>query len=119
MYSKGRDDEINESQRERWDTWIKDLAKVKVISFQRCLNYNIRERAFASYLHGFCDASNLAYCAVIYFVYESETGSYVNLLTSKTRVTPLKPLTIPKLERMSARVLTNLVSKVRKAQKCK
>ena len=41
---------------------------------------------------------------------------FVNLLTSKTRVAPLKPLTIPRLEFMSAEVLTNLVSRVRKAK---
>ena len=41
---------------------------------------------------------------------------FVNLLTSKTRVAPLKPLTIPRLELMSAEVLTNLVSRVRKAK---
>ena len=40
------DDEINESQRERWDTWIKDLAKVKIISFQRYLHCNIQENVF-------------------------------------------------------------------------
>ena len=113
----GWDDELNESQRERWDSWIKDLVKTKVISFNRCLYYNIEENVLASYLHGFGDASNLAYCAVVYFVYESETetGTYVKMLTSKTRVAPLKPLTIPRLELLSARVLATLVDKVKKA----
>ena len=98
----GWDDELNESLRERWDSWVKDIVKTKVISFNRCLYYNIEENVLASYLHGFSDASNLAYCAVVYFVYESETGTYVKMLTSKTRVAPLKPLTIPRLELMSA-----------------
>ena len=113
----GWDDELNESQRERWDSWIKDLVKTKVISFNRCLYYNIEENVLASYLQGFGDASNLAYCAVVYFVYESETetGTYVKMLTSKTRVAPLKPLTIPRLELMSARVLATLVDKVKKS----
>ena len=47
--------------------------------------------------------------------YESKTGTYVNFLTRKTRVAPLKPLTIPRLELMSAGVLKNLVSRARKA----
>ena len=75
----------------------------------RCLYYNIQENVLASYLHGFGDASNLAYCAVVYFVYESGTGTYVKMLTSKTRVAPLKPLMIPRLELMSARILASLV----------
>ena len=37
------------------------------------------------------------------------------MLTSKTRVAPLKPLTILRLELMSARVLATLVDKVKKA----
>ena len=90
------------------------MVKAKVISFQRCLSYHVKENVIASYVHGFCDASNLAYCASIHFVYESETGMYVKLMTSKTRVAPLKPMTIPRLELMSARVLTSLVSKVRR-----
>ena len=52
---------------------------------------------------------------MVYFVYESETGTYVKMLTSKTRVAPLKTLTIPRLELMSARVLATLVDKVKKA----
>ena len=86
-----------------------------VISFNRCLYYNIEENVLASYLHGFGGASNLAYCAVVYFVYESETGTYVKMLTSKTRVAPLKHLTILRLELISARALATLVDKVKKA----
>ena len=111
----GWDDELNEGHKERWDSWVKDLVKTKVITFNRCLYYNIQENVLASYLHGFGGASNLAYCAVIYFVYESGTGTYVKMLTSKTRVAPLKPLTIPRLELMSARILASLVDKVKKA----
>ena len=111
----GWDDELNEGHKERWDSWVKDLVKTKVITFNRCLYYNIQENVLASYLHGFGDASNLAYCAVVCFVYESGTGTYVKMLTSKTRVAPLKPLTIPRLELMSARILASLVDKVKKA----
>ena len=111
----GWDDELNEGHKERWDSWVKDLVKTKVITFNRCLYYNIQENVLASYLHGLGDASNLAYCAVVYFVYESGTGTYVKMLTSKTRVAPLKPLTIPRLELMSARILASLVDKVKKA----
>ena len=69
----GWDDEINESQIERWDTWVKDLAEVKSLAFRGvCTYYNIQGNVFASYLHGFCEASNLAYCAVIYFVYDQK-----------------------------------------------
>ena len=68
------------------------------------------------YLHGFGDASKGAYCAVVYLVYQLNDGSrHASLLTSKTRVAPLKQLTIPRLELMSATVLARLVDTVRKA----
>ena len=39
----------------------------------------------------------------------------VSLLASKTRVAPIKELTIPRLELMSGRILAQLVHKVRTA----
>ena len=33
----GWDDELNEGHKERWDSWVKDLVKTKVITFNRCL----------------------------------------------------------------------------------
>ena len=66
-------------------------------------------------LHGFGDAIEKAYCAVVYFVCRASTGVYVQLLTAKTRVAPLKALTIPRLELMSALMLAKLVDSVKKA----
>ncbi|XP_053953165.1 uncharacterized protein LOC128859969 [Anastrepha ludens] len=53
-------------------------------------------------LHIFVDASINAYAAVAYL--RAEVGNAVNcsLLASKTRVTPLKPISIPRLELMAA-----------------
>ena len=68
------------------------------------------------YLHGFGDASKKAYCAVVYMVYQLTDGSrHVRLLTGKTRVAPLKQLTIPRLELMSATILTTLMETVQNA----
>jgi hypothetical protein len=47
-------------------------------------------------LHGFCDASKSAYGAAIYIRSIDENNEVtVQLLCSKSRVAPLKPLTIP------------------------
>ena len=107
----GWNDDINESQRERWDTWV---LRLKSLAFRGICIAIFKRKVFASYLNGFCDAS-ATWHIVQLSTYESKIGTYVNLLTSKTRVAPLKPLTIPRLELMSAEVLTNLVSRVRKA----
>ena len=74
-----------------------------------------KEEVLDCYLHGFGDASNKAYCAEVYFVYSTQDGVYVRLLTSRSRVAPLKTLTIPRLELMSARILAQLMDTVKKA----
>ena len=63
-------------------------------------------------LHGFCDSSELAYCAVIYIRKQTSSGVNVMLVTSKTKVAPLKKLSIPRLELLSCLLLSELVASV-------
>lgn len=69
----------------------------------------------SSQLIGFCDASELAYCAVVYFRAVSADGNIsVNFVCAKTRVAPLKTVSIPRLELQAAWLLTQLISRVSK-----
>ncbi|XP_071052868.1 uncharacterized protein [Onthophagus taurus] len=67
-------------------------------------------------LHGFSDASIKAYGACVYL---RATNSYndcsVQLVCAKSRVAPIKPTTVPRLELLGALLLTDLVNKVRAA----
>ena len=64
------------------------------------------------YLHRFGDASKKAYCATVYFLDPGTDGkTCVRVVASKTRVMPLKELSIPCLELMSARILAQLMDK--------
>lgn len=64
-------------------------------------------------LHGFADASERAYGAAIYVrsILADETV-HVALLCSKSRVAPMKKLTIPRLELCAMQLLVHLVQKV-------
>lgn len=64
-------------------------------------------------LIGFCDSSLKACCAVIYIrsVSNSEVEG-VRLVCAKTRVSPIKALTIPKLELCAAALLSKLIDRV-------
>ena len=65
-------------------------------------------------LHGFSDASQIAYAAVVYLRSVYEDGYVeVKLVASKTRVAPLKKQTIPRLELLGANILARLMDTVR------
>ena len=61
-------------------------------------------------LHGFCDASEQAYCAVIFVTtVKSENEIASRIVTSKTKVAPIKKHSIPRLELLSSLLLTELM----------
>ncbi|GFX37154.1 uncharacterized protein TNCV_4797211 [Trichonephila clavipes] len=74
-------------------------------------------------IHIFFDASKLAYGAAAYVKVRKQNEVLVNLITSKTRVAPLKAVTLPRLELLGALVAARLSSRVqeivRKKKECK
>lgn len=64
-------------------------------------------------IHGFCDASESGYGAVIYLRHQNEKGQFQTaLIVSKSRVAPLKVTTIPRLELCAAKLLSDLIFKI-------
>ncbi|XP_048004299.1 uncharacterized protein LOC125240447 [Leguminivora glycinivorella] len=69
-------------------------------------------------LHGFCDASTAAYAAVVYLRVVDSTGNIkVALVTTKTRVSPVKQVSIPRLELCGAVLVTKLLIEVAEVMK--
>ncbi|XP_071577903.1 uncharacterized protein [Temnothorax nylanderi] len=64
-------------------------------------------------IHGFCDASELGYGAVIYLRFVTRDGVVIRLLCAKSKVAPLRPVTIPRLELCAALLLSKLIAYVR------
>ena len=64
-------------------------------------------------LHGFVHASTKAYAGVVYicFLYSDSTVS-TSLFMAMSKVAPLKPLTIPRLELCAVRILALLLHSV-------
>ena len=63
-------------------------------------------------LHVFCDASEIAYRGVAYLQTVTHGRVNVSFIISKTRLAPIKTLTIPCLELQVAVVATRLKSKI-------
>ena len=113
--SVGWDDELSGEAKKKWNDWVVDLSRIKGIAISRCIYDSLQQEVLDCCLHGFSDVSNKVYCAVVCFVYRTWDRVHVRLLTSRSRVAPLKELTIPRLELMSARILAQLMSTVKNA----
>ncbi|XP_015189529.1 PREDICTED: uncharacterized protein LOC107073404 [Polistes dominula] len=91
------------------DDWIRWLDGTKLLG-----KINISRRNHFSpdieklELHGFADASKEAYAAVLYLRIIVKNQVHIQLLTSKTKVAPIKILNIPRLELCAACLLADL-----------
>ncbi|GFU44781.1 DUF1758 domain-containing protein [Trichonephila clavipes] len=95
---------------EEWMNFYQKLAKVNNFKIPRCI---LLPATIRIEIHGFSDASERAYAAVVYIKCFNESGqSQTRLLCCKSRVAPLKTLTIPRLELSAALLLSRLVKKV-------
>ena len=80
--------------------WAKQLPEAPQFKIPRC--YRHYEKAVEDIsLHTFVDASRLVYAAVSYARHVSGQIS-VALVSAKARVTPIKSVSIPRLELMAA-----------------
>ncbi|XP_064488370.1 uncharacterized protein LOC135400468 [Ornithodoros turicata] len=87
-----------------WDSWCADLPKLHSISLERCLLPG-EETDYSTELHIFTDASPQAYGACAFLrVVDAKGNIKVGLVFAKSRVAPLKKLTLPRLELMGAMI---------------
>jgi len=97
-----------------WHGIIDDLRSGQPMTLPRCYLSGARDEARWYRLYGFCDASTAAYAAVVYLV-EADDHKYSSFVVSKTRVSPLKAQTIPRLELLSMLLVARLVYSVTEA----
>jgi len=64
-------------------------------------------------IHGFSDASERAYAAVVYLRTVGAAGIHVSLVFAKSRIAPLRRISLPRLELCAAGLLAKLALHVR------
>ncbi|GFT70660.1 integrase catalytic domain-containing protein [Trichonephila clavipes] len=109
----GWSDELPFKEQKEWRRFIDSLKAVNNISIDRCIVIHTAE---SIELHAFSDASEKAYGSSIYLKSISALGEVkVCLVTSKSRVSPLKQISIPRLELCGAVLAAKLMKKVKEA----
>lgn len=91
------DEVLQSSVLAEWTTFRENLAAIEQIRIPRWIQIHNSNRSCE--LHGFCDASMAAYATDVYVRVQDASGGFlVNLLSAKTRVAPVKEISLPKLE---------------------
>ena len=108
------DDELDDIIKQKFLKFLNDLKIIKQISMSRFIYGAFKEQICNIELHCFCDSSLQAYSSVIYIRVITNLDVKVNLICSKTKVSPMKEVTIPWLELMSCALLMKLLQSVLK-----
>lgn len=92
--------------------WTKWYAKIKHLNQLKIPRRILCDAPTRIELHGFCDASERAYGACLYIRSTDLAGQHhTRLLCAKSRVAPLKIISLPRLELCGALLLSQLYQK--------
>ena len=102
------DEPLPLDQENFWKKWIADLPLLTACSVPRCF----RPHSFKVNLcemHIFCDGSETGYGVAAYLRFQAESGQvHCVLVMAKSRLAPLKKLTIPRLELTAAKLAVTI-----------
>ena len=96
------DESLPDDTVERWRDWCSNLKDLESIKISRCVKPPGFKTKRAE-LHHFCDASTVGYgeCSYLRLI-DEEDRIHCTLVFAKARVTPLRQISIPRLELTAA-----------------
>ena len=107
------DSPIPEELKGEYGRWKQELGQIGTVRIPRHVfahEAGIKEAE----MHVFCDASQKAFCAVVYYRWKQAGCIRLSFVTARSRVAPSKPLTIPRLELQAAVLATRLADTVKR-----
>lgn len=107
------DDSLPPLYKEKWMSWLYRLPQVEQVHIPRLYSIKLSPTPPTSIqLHLFVDAGLEAFAAAAYFRIENESGVDSCLVEAKSRVAPIKPMSVPRLELQGAVLGTRLVGSI-------
>ena len=105
------DQELSSPKREEWARFFQEMGDLNHITFERSLTP--ADAIEVPTLCIFSDASNEAFGTCAYIRWRTGSNKYdTRFIAAKSRVAPLKPLTIPRLELQAAVLATRLYQSI-------
>ncbi|XP_065197781.1 uncharacterized protein LOC135829305 [Sycon ciliatum] len=99
-----------------WKDILSDLSCASDVAIPRFIGPKIHVDKVTYELHVFCDASQDGYGAAAYLCVRQVDGAYssVDLIYSRTRVSPIKATSIPRLELLAALIGARIIKFLKK-----
>ncbi|XP_062537886.1 uncharacterized protein LOC134206213 [Armigeres subalbatus] len=114
------DEPIGYKEWNKWQLWLTVLPRIESVRIPRCYrNYTTAAESNNIQLHVFVDASENGYAAVAYMRFEEAGSIECALIGSKTRVAPLRFVSIPRLELQAAVIGVRLARSIVDSHKLK
>lgn len=107
----GWDEQLTDVLTNKWYRWKSTIELITAVRVPRCYS-PILVTADEIQLHTFVDAGENGYAAVSYLRVKKNNNVTVTLIAAKSKVAPLKPLSIPKLELQAAILGTRLAKTI-------
>lgn len=93
----------------KWNEFVVGLNQISLNKIPRWINFSPH---YETQIHGFCDASEKAYCATLYMRLKDEEVCNTHLMVSKTKLAPIDPMSLPRLELCGAVLLSRLINRI-------
>ncbi|XP_011858172.1 PREDICTED: uncharacterized protein LOC105555741 [Vollenhovia emeryi] len=105
------DTPLAEGDQDDWQQFQRELPLLGALRIDRWLCHGAAEHSIE--VHGFADASERAFAAVLYLRAKTDDNKFrVTLMCAKSKVAPIKPVSLPRLELCASHLLARLTAHV-------
>ena len=109
----GWDEPIPDVMHAQWVRLFQDMYALKDLKFKQCIKPN--DAIGNPTLVVYADASNTAYSTCVYIRFELKNGTFsAQLLAAKSRIAPIRQITVPRLELCTAVLSARLQKAIEK-----